>query len=82
MESLSNERKNKILLFMRDQTYHPLKFDELFTVLDIPSEDRGALQILLDNMVDEGLIMKTRKEKFAVPERMGDRKSTRLNSSH
>lgn len=71
MESLSNERKNKILLFMRDQTYHPLKFDELFTVLDVPSEDRGALQILLDNMVDEGLIMKTRKEKFAVPERMG-----------
>ncbi len=71
MNTLFAERKNRILSFMRDQAYNPLKFDELLISLDVPSEDRGVFQTLLDNMIEDGLIIKTRKERFAVPERMG-----------
>ena len=39
MNTLFAERKNRILSFMRDQAYNPLKFDELLISLDVPSED-------------------------------------------
>jgi len=48
-----------------------LKFEELAVVLDVPAEDRTSLQSLLDEMEAEGLIIKTRKERYGVPERMG-----------
>ncbi|NLX63606.1 MAG: ribonuclease R [Clostridiaceae bacterium] len=65
------ERKNRVLSFMRERSYTPLKFEELAVVLDVPSEDRASLQKLLDEMEAEGLIIKTRKERYGVPERMG-----------
>lgn len=65
------ERKDRILSYMRDDAYKPLKFDELYTVLDVPSEDRKALQSILEQLLEEGLILKTRKDRYAVPERLG-----------
>ncbi|NLU51977.1 MAG: ribonuclease R [Clostridiaceae bacterium] len=65
------ERKQKILAFMREESYKPLKLSELEVVLDVPQEDRPALKELLDSMAEEGLIIKTRKERYGVPERMG-----------
>jgi len=56
---------------MRERSYTPLKLDELAVVLDVPKEDRASLQKLLDEMEDEGLIIKTRKDRYGVPERMG-----------
>ncbi len=68
---LMEERKNRIVSFMRDQAYKPLQFAELLTVLDVPNQDTAALQKLLDEMEEDGLIIKTRKERYGVPERMG-----------
>lgn len=68
---LSEERKQKILGFMREESYKPLKLSELEVVLDVPQEDRPALKELLDSMAEEGLIIKTRKDRYGVPERMG-----------
>ncbi|MGI6124369.1 MAG: ribonuclease R [Acetivibrionales bacterium] len=65
------DRKNRILSFMRDHAYKPLKYDELAIVLDVPAEDRSSLQKILREMEAEGLIIKTRKERYGVPERMG-----------
>ncbi len=65
------ERKNRILSFMREQTYKPLKFSELSFALDVPGQDLPDLQNLLNLMAEEGLIIKTRKERYGVPERMG-----------
>jgi ribonuclease R len=67
-ESIMEERKNKILEFMRDHSYKPLLFSELSVVLDVPSDDRPVFQALLDSMVRDGLIIKTRKERYGVPE--------------
>lgn len=71
MNEIMEERKNRILLFMREHSYTPLKFDELAVVLDVPADDRASLHKLLDEMEAEGLIIKTRKERYGVPERMG-----------
>jgi len=70
-DTLMEERKQKILAFMREESYKPLKLSELEVVLDVPQEDRPALKELLDSMAEEGLIIKTRKERYGVPERMG-----------
>ncbi|NMA66672.1 MAG: VacB/RNase II family 3'-5' exoribonuclease, partial [Clostridiaceae bacterium] len=65
------DRKQRILSFMRDESYKPLKFSELAVFMDVPKEDRPSLQELLDTMVQEGVIIKTRKERYGVPEKMG-----------
>ncbi len=71
LNELMDERKKRIISFMRDQAYKPLKFTELVMVLDVPSQDISALQELLTEMEEDGLIIKTRKERYGVPERMG-----------
>jgi ribonuclease R len=71
MNEIMEDRKNRILSFMRDHAYKPLKYDELAIVLDVPAEDRSSLQKILREMEAEGLIIKTRKERYGVPERMG-----------
>jgi ribonuclease R len=65
-----DERKDRILSFMRDYAYKPLLFSELSVVLDVPHEDIPILQAMLDQMEEEGLILKTKKGRYGVPERM------------
>lgn len=65
------ERKERIKGFIHEKSYHPLSFEELAVVLDVPQEDREALQQVLDEMEATGLIFKTRKGKYGAPERMG-----------
>jgi ribonuclease R len=64
-------RKDKILSFMREKAYTPMKLNELTVVLDVPDEEIPKLERLLNQMIHEGLIIKTRKERYAIPERMG-----------
>jgi ribonuclease R len=68
---LMEERKNKIKGFIHEKSYHPLSFEELAIVLDVPQEDRKALQMVLDEMEQEGLIFKTRKNRYGAPDRLG-----------
>ena len=69
--NLMEERKKRILAFMREKAYKPLLLSELVTVLDVPGEDIPLLMSLLDDMEKEGLIIRTKKERYGVPERMG-----------
>lgn len=65
------ERKNRIISFMREEAYKPLLLSELVTVLDVPQEDIPLLQNLLDEMEQEGLVIRTKKGRYGIPERMG-----------
>lgn len=71
INEIMEERKNRIVSFMREHAYKPLKFDELSVVLDVPADEINELQKLLNEMEADGLIIKTRKERYGVPERMG-----------
>ena len=65
------DRKNKIIGFMKEDAYRPLKFDELSVILDVPQEDRDQLTEILNELVEEGAIFRTSKDRYGIPERMG-----------
>lgn len=64
------ERKDKIVAFMKEAAYKPLKFSELAVVLDVPREDRDNLAEILDSLEREGVIYKTKKERYGITEKM------------
>ncbi|NLY43681.1 MAG: ribonuclease R [Clostridiaceae bacterium] len=64
-------RKEKILAFMREDAYKPLLLNELITVLDVPKEDMDEFNKILNELEEEGSIIKTKKGRYGVPERMG-----------
>lgn len=64
-------RKEKILGYLNEKAYHPLPFEELSTVLDVPHEDREIFSRILDELEAEGQIIKTRKNRYGASCRMG-----------
>jgi ribonuclease R len=62
--------REQILEFMREEAYHPLSYEELLKDFEVGREDKTAFGTLLDDMEAEGEIIKTRKNKYGVPERM------------
>lgn len=64
------ERKDKIIAFMKEAAYKPLKFSELAVVLDVPREDRGKLAEILESLEREGVIYRTKKDRYGIAERM------------
>ena len=64
------DRKERILTFMTDDAYKPLRFDELLVVLDVPGEDRELFRSILEELEAEGRIYKTNKERYGLPDRM------------
>lgn len=65
-----NKIKDSILEFMRQDAYKPMLPEEIATAFQV---DRGQYREfikVLDEMEKEGLIFKTKKEKYGVPEKM------------
>jgi ribonuclease R len=67
---INEERKSKIVEFMKESSYRPLKFSELAVILDVPKEDRPQLTQMLEELEQEGAIYKTNKDRYGIPERM------------
>lgn len=63
--------KDKIIEFMRTSAYNPMLEGELAEALDINREQIPLFTKLLEEMVTEGLVIRTRKKRYGVPERMG-----------
>lgn len=57
-------RKEKLFAFISDENYIPLKFDEIAILLDVPKSDFTELAQILDELVAEGKIFKTKKNKY------------------
>ncbi|RKD28039.1 ribonuclease R [Caminicella sporogenes] len=55
---------------MREKAYNPMLDIELAKVFDIQPIEMGIFLSLLDDMEKEGLIIKTKKKRYAVPERI------------
>lgn len=58
------ERKEKILAFIQDENYIPLKAEEIAVLLAVLKNDFGQLCEILDTLSDEGKIYKTKKNKY------------------
>lgn len=63
--------KQTLLSFMREEAYRPMDIQELVSVFDISPEEYNSFKKVLKTMEREGLIVRTKKEKFGVPERLG-----------
>lgn len=63
--------KEKILEFMADENYKPLKFKELCEVLEIESSMTKEFLKILNQLEDEGKIILNFSEKYGIPEKMG-----------
>ena len=61
---------NEILEYMKTEAYNPLLFDELAYALQVEKTQHNELKTLLKTMEDEGLVIKTRKKRYGIPERM------------
>ena len=62
--------KTKIVDFMKEQAYKPLTAEELLNEFNIPNQEKDKFLDLLREMEQDGLIIKNRKERYGVPERM------------
>lgn len=61
----------KVLAFMKEDAYKPLLIQELIAVLDVPKEDTGEFTALLERLEADGKVIKTKKNRYGIPERMG-----------
>lgn len=63
--------KKALIEFMREEAYRPMDIQELVEVFDINENEYRAFKKTLKTMEKEGLIIRTKKDKFALPERLG-----------
>lgn len=62
--------KDKVLMLMKEEAYRPLSKQELVQIFEIGKKDKEIFYDVLKEMEEEGLIYKTKKEKYGVPEKM------------
>ena len=67
MESL----KEMIVRHMKTNSYRPLTKDELVQSIQVDDTERKSVEKLMEELENEGRIMKTRKNKYGIPEKMG-----------
>ncbi len=67
---MREERKERIVSFMREDAYKPLLFKELMAVLDVPKTDIEEFTSVLEELESEGKIFKTHRDRYGVPDRM------------
>jgi ribonuclease R len=63
--------REKIMDFMREQAYKPMDIFELAKVFGIERKDLPDLKKVLKTMEKEGIILRTRADKFGLTDRMG-----------
>lgn len=62
--------KEKLIEFMKEEAYKPMLLEELAQIFDINEKEKKEFYKLLDDMEKEGLVVKTRNDRYGVPERM------------
>ncbi|HEY5525320.1 MAG TPA: ribonuclease R [Clostridium sp.] len=65
------EIKKTLLEFMREEAYRPMDIQELVRVFEINGDEYKAFKKALKSMEKEGTIIRTQKDKFALPEKLG-----------
>ena len=64
------EFKDRIIEILSNKNYSPLNDESILKVLKVERSDIGQFFADLDNMEAQGLIFKTRKNKYVLPNRI------------
>ena len=59
-----NEKKENILNFINSEEYTSMNLKEIMYVLNIPNNQREEINSILNELKDEGKIIKTKKNKY------------------
>ncbi|MCK8823987.1 ribonuclease R [Fuchsiella alkaliacetigena] len=62
--------RKKILDFMRNEAYKPLKAEELLSAFEIEREEKQLFLEIVDELEAEGKIVQTRRGRYGLPEKM------------
>lgn len=63
--------KEQVITCMKTSAYRPMLIHELMEALEIHKSQRKMFQEVLEQLVQEGLVMQTRKRRYGIPEKMG-----------
>lgn len=63
--------KQTILSFMREPAYRPMDIQELAAIFDINKDEYKSFKKVLKGMEREGVIVRTKHDRFGLPERLG-----------
>lgn len=64
-------RKERILSFISDENYKPMKANEIAVIFDVPKKSRNEFKLLLNELLNEGKIHKNSNGKYLLPENAG-----------
>lgn len=64
------QARKEILNFMHGKAYRPMTLEELARAFDIPPKEWKYFEEILSTLEQEGAIIKTRKERYGIPEKM------------
>jgi ribonuclease R len=62
--------KQRIIKFMDEQVYRPLKFKELVEQLEVTEGNMEQFQEILNELTEDGTVIKTRSRRFGLPHKM------------
>lgn len=65
---LDENRKEKIVAFLKEPSYVPMKEKELACLMQVSAEDRPELKRLLQELILEGRIQVNRRGRYSVPD--------------
>ena len=61
---LYNRRKQTVYEFICDDDYPPMKFKEMCTFLQVPGDERQTFLDILNDLTEEGLIIRSAKGRY------------------
>ncbi|MGI6112976.1 MAG: ribonuclease R [Mahellales bacterium] len=62
--------KDQLIKFMKEASYKPMSLVELMDNFDIAKTEQQVFEAILKEMEQEGLLLKTRRGKYGLPEKM------------
>ncbi|OBR92831.1 MULTISPECIES: ribonuclease R [Clostridium] len=63
--------KEAIINFMEEQAYKPMNIRELESIFSVTKAEAKDFKKVLDDLEKEGLVVKTRRKRYGIPDRMG-----------
>ncbi len=67
-EEKKRERENRILSFVEDKDYRPMKIKEMAVLFGVPKKQRGEFHEILDGLITQGKIEIDRRGLIRLPE--------------
>jgi len=70
-DELRQERKEKILAFVKDENFPPMKRKEMSLLMEVLPSERAEFESIVDELIAEGKLVETKKGKIMESGKLG-----------